>query len=349
MTERTIQASIVSNAITATILGGVASVTSVNGETGVVTLDADDIGDGTTYAIITKTQEAAIATNTSDIATNVTVIGLNTTHRGSDGSDHSYINQDVTNGAAPVLDATNFTNIPSDGGFGYPSLSGFKYVRISGGNLQIGDNDLYIVPEGKKCLIGIGRGIAYNTSGGTVVIFGQMKISSTYYRMTSNNSVTAGNTNGLTFQSFVLNAGESYSVNADATGLNYFLSGIEFDDTETELKTYYDLSLTSGNQTLYTVPAGKNAIGTYNLFNTNTHVAVVNDSGGSINYYIHNVPSGDSADSTNQVGPTSAAADNTIKTLNIESGLDSGDFIVVNSSSANAGQIAWVTVYERAN
>jgi len=35
-------------------------------------------------------------------------------HVSADGSSHSFIDQDVTNGAAPVLDATNFTNLPAD-------------------------------------------------------------------------------------------------------------------------------------------------------------------------------------------------------------------------------------------
>ena len=37
---------------------------------------------------------------------------LNNTHRTSDGSDHTFIDQDVTIGSAPVLDASNFTNMP---------------------------------------------------------------------------------------------------------------------------------------------------------------------------------------------------------------------------------------------
>lgn len=36
-------------------------------------------------------------------------ISENTTHRGSDGSDHTFIDQDVTNGSTPVFTATNIT------------------------------------------------------------------------------------------------------------------------------------------------------------------------------------------------------------------------------------------------
>jgi len=39
-------------------------------------------------------------------------VNLNTTHRTSDGTDHTYIDQDVTNGASPTFTAENF----SDGG-----------------------------------------------------------------------------------------------------------------------------------------------------------------------------------------------------------------------------------------
>jgi len=39
-------------------------------------------------------------------------VALNTTHRTSDGSDHTYIDQDVTNGSTPTFGGTNFTIIP---------------------------------------------------------------------------------------------------------------------------------------------------------------------------------------------------------------------------------------------
>ena len=62
--------------------------------------------------VLIDAQVADIATNAADIATNVTAIGLNTTHRGSSGNDHTWIDQDVTSGAAPVFDAGNMTNVP---------------------------------------------------------------------------------------------------------------------------------------------------------------------------------------------------------------------------------------------
>lgn len=48
-------------------------------------------------------------TERTQINTNTTAIGLNTTHRTSDGSDHTFIDQDVTSGASPTFDNDNFT------------------------------------------------------------------------------------------------------------------------------------------------------------------------------------------------------------------------------------------------
>lgn len=65
-------------------------------------------------ALETIDDHAHTAANITDFDTEVsnnTNVAANTTHRTSDGSDHSYIDQDVTNGAAPTFDGTNITNI----------------------------------------------------------------------------------------------------------------------------------------------------------------------------------------------------------------------------------------------
>jgi len=56
-----------------------------------------------------------------DIIINGTVDGIdvgtdvanNTTHRGSDGSDHSFIDQDVTDSASPIFNIENMTGLPA--------------------------------------------------------------------------------------------------------------------------------------------------------------------------------------------------------------------------------------------
>jgi hypothetical protein len=60
--------------------------------------DLDGLNDGTTYQHITTTQESHFESAYSHISNN--------------GSDHSYINQDVTSGSSPTFDGTNFSGIP---------------------------------------------------------------------------------------------------------------------------------------------------------------------------------------------------------------------------------------------
>ena len=79
----------------------------------------DDSGDART-----PTAHAASHTDGSDdiqdatnlvkglaTAAHITAIEANTTHRTSDGSDHTFIDQDVTSGSSPTLDALNITNV----------------------------------------------------------------------------------------------------------------------------------------------------------------------------------------------------------------------------------------------
>ena len=59
----------------------------------------------------TTTLQGYIDTLWSSTSTLETATGLNTIHRTSDGSDHTFINQDVTINSSPILDGTNFTGI----------------------------------------------------------------------------------------------------------------------------------------------------------------------------------------------------------------------------------------------
>lgn len=53
----------------------------------------------------------ASATVVARLDANDTAVGLNTTHRTSDGSDHTFIDQDVTSGSSPTLDGSNITGV----------------------------------------------------------------------------------------------------------------------------------------------------------------------------------------------------------------------------------------------
>lgn len=72
---------------------------------------------GTTGKIIEDAgiNKSAITANTAKISyTDAATVALNTTHRTSDGTDHTFINQDVTTTSSPTFAGTNFTDISAD-------------------------------------------------------------------------------------------------------------------------------------------------------------------------------------------------------------------------------------------
>jgi len=81
--------------------------THIDWGTGASQVSAVDVPIADAGTIITATEvEGALQENR-------TAIDLNTTHRSSDGSDHSFIDQDVTSGSSPTFTGTNFSGIPA--------------------------------------------------------------------------------------------------------------------------------------------------------------------------------------------------------------------------------------------
>lgn len=232
--------------------------------------------------------------------------------------------------------------------YGLRQLSSLgKYV--SGfASVNTGDTDLYTVPTGKKALICNQN--SYNSSVGNITYFWQIKVSSTYYRISSSVTLATGNRTSSTTvpAAIVLSAGESISINtATNNGLNVWIRVIEFDATFAGVKTARILSLANGDNTLYTVPAGKTAIilGTHMEMNPGT-INFCNASGASRDVIIYIVPSGETAGTTNQVFPTTAVGNGVFQQFTVNASMDAGDFIVINTNSGTAGQNAYVTYME---
>jgi len=130
--------------------------TSVSDHGALGGLDDDDhpqylLADGSRNLTGNLAVDAGITIDGIDIGT---AVPLNTTHRTSDGSDHSFIDQSVVSGASPTFNGANFTGIP-DGALNT------DYVEVAGdtmtGNLQLND--------GIKLLLGTGSdGEIYSSS-----------------------------------------------------------------------------------------------------------------------------------------------------------------------------------------
>jgi hypothetical protein len=101
-------------------------ILSVAGKTGIVTLDTDDI----TEAAKLFYTESRVNANTNVAASAV--------HKTSDGSDHTFIDQDVTSGSSPTFSGSNISGIPASSvsiatGSGSPTINQIQeYLNNTG-------------------------------------------------------------------------------------------------------------------------------------------------------------------------------------------------------------------------
>jgi hypothetical protein len=149
---------------------------------------------------------------------------------------------------------------------------------------------------------------------------------------------------------FIFEAGESISIITDTNnGLNVWVAGILV-DASSPYKRYALFSLANGNNTLYTVPAGKIAMTLANTGNarvTTGVLQVLNASGGARLYTVYFVPSGGAAGATNQYYQAQNVGNNSLGQVGApSSALNAGDFIVLNTNAATATQAAFVMVVE---
>lgn len=144
--------------------------------------------------------------------------------------------------------------------FGIPTaIRGARDVSLGPLTLSIaGDNDIITCPAGKRIVLQTAN--IYNPTGGAIVHKVQVKHSGSYYELpiastALTNSVASL---GLTIAQFIfhmLEAGESFSINAAASGLTAWVRMLEIPDTA-PLKTAKRFSIPDVDTALYTCPAG---------------------------------------------------------------------------------------------
>jgi hypothetical protein len=228
--------------------------------------------------------------------------------------------------------------------YGLP-LTGASFPAVRGYGLASGDVDLYTVPAGKRLLV-IGSS-GYNSTAGAITWYPELKSTSgSYYRL--NTSVVGNSLSGISAISIsiVLEAGESISFNSSAPGLNVTMDTLLFDNTS-PFRTVKLLGLATGNNTLYTVPAGKTALTnpTTLILGGTGLLTYVGDAGGpgTVNTYI--VPSGGTAGPGNLVSVTVGAAF-TRMIAAFNGSLAAGDSGVMNVATGGTAQIAWSNIFE---
>lgn len=230
-------------------------------------------------------------------------------------------------------------------------LSGLAYVPANGTPAASGTVDWYTCPAGKRAAV---MGISYCSPSGNASITPMLKSGGNYYNLNVTQTATSiGVGAGGIVNLIILEAGESISTNQSTSSINVWISIMEF-DSDIPFKTVKLLSLASGNNTLYSCPAGKTAIFVSDNLSPLSASSVKsvnywNNSGGSRNISAYHVPNGGSPGSSNQFLPTipQAVANSSFMTNSAVSNcMNAGDSIVINTDAATATQFAWVTVQE---
>jgi hypothetical protein len=174
----------------------------------------------------------------------------------------------------------------------------------------------------------------------------EAKISGVYrhFDFVAINSIpgTFGSTSALA--PFLLHAGETFSVNTNNAGLSVWPYIVEF-DASTPIADARLLSFSAGNNTVFTVPAGK-TISFGGMPSSSTgpmrgKVWYFNLSGATRTVQINVVPSGGSPAVGNAIFNGGINSDAMAQPL-MYGGLAPGDFINVNVDASTASQIAWV-------
>ncbi len=221
-------------------------------------------------------------------------------------------------------------------------------------NLLLGTMDIGTPPVGYKWMIRSSR--IKNNTGASITIYPAVKFSGTYYRAFSTQAIPNNSTASIngSYLFPILENGDYLAINSTATGLTGWIYVDEF-PASVEVKCVKLLSMSTGNNTLYTCPVGANAIlpsssgFTQSLGPSN--VAVANQSGTSRTFYAGVIPTGQSltdpaTGSYSLAGIASTFATNAVGFLNVPCYVPSQASVVVNASGASAGLICWLNVYE---
>lgn len=228
-------------------------------------------------------------------------------------------------------------------------LPAVKYPRANINNSASGNNDVYTVPAGRRTIVLTSS--FRSQSASTATISQNWKISGTYYNTSiAATSLGAGLYSGDTTDGgFIMEAGELISFNSNQTAINMFVQLVEFDNTAT-LKTAKVLGATNGDQTIYTVPAGKKAAimtGNGQIWGMNNAGFLLgNNTGSTLTSNIYLVPNGGSKGASNLFRGSISTATATATRINCGAILSAGDFIVWNCNTANANAVCAVTVME---
>lgn len=286
-------------------------------------------------------------------------------HITSDGSDHTFIDQDVTSGSAPVFDGSNFTNLPASGATDIDGLSDAS--NDASNNIYLGATAPGSLAGGTDSFAASGDGTALNalttgtdnfavgtdalgavTTGSNNIAIGDQAGAGTGVGNASNNiyigrwaakSVTAGGDGITVLGSLALDGAITCNY---TTAIGYSAGGTSNNIQQSVLVgEYAGNGASSSYAILYTTAIGNNALrqARYGYNVAVGHDAGRNLTGTTVNDGSHNTFIGFTAGST-----LTSGADNTIIGHDADTdGATRSDTVVIGSgitSGSEDGAIA---------
>lgn len=255
------------------------------------------------------------------------------------------------NGSALTFNGTPLLPLQSlyyGGQYGFGATS-ITPTNIHASNLGVGTNNLFTVPSGKRFLLDL---IIASTTNlvSTTNAHTFLGTNGIYYRGSFSSTITTNLNTSLSFfggELLFLEAGEILAANISKQGANLLVSGLLFPNTIAAYSAKV-LSLNSGDNTVYTCPAGKVAVSptlpTQSPGSPCVTGSYMNASGSSRVIKCYVVPSGGSPDSTNIQFTRTVS---TTQTASFQASvMFPGDYIVINTDSNAATQWVKVTVAE---
>lgn len=246
----------------------------------------------------------------------------------------------------------------SSGNNGFPYSLAFGGLQVGISNpkfpacynvagLAAGDTDLYTCPAGRKALFIDALFTNPTGNANSPIMLAEVKVSGVYHTFDfvaqGEPAGTWGKSNAV--QPFLLAAGETLAVHCSSSGNSIWPFIIEF-DASAQIFDARLFSLNAGNNTLFTVPAGKTIIlGNFPGATQNPYRGRIwywNASGGARNISLNVVPNGGSVAAANQINCTTGIGNNNPVQCIFYGGLNPGDFINVNTDANTASQMAYL-------
>jgi len=230
--------------------------------------------------------------------------------------------------------------------YNHPNTALAYITNIYSKNISAGDTNILTVPSGYRFLLFRALVVPTNTA-----------IASSWISVLTNGvttrlrQATAVPTNGSVLSTgfgnnFVFEQNETLVVHTATNLQRTDISGLIFTNS-IPLKSYRNLALSGGDNTLYTVPANTIAVAYVPPGGFLQHnIEYFNGTAGSVTNGFYLIPSGDSKNINTKLSTTVAAT-----LINGGTSLNpilfAGDSILLELSSSAAGQVAWLTVWEQ--